>query len=208
MSPRTYRLGRREAAVEETRDRVVDAARRVFSEDGFYDATLDDVAKRAGVARATVYYQFKSKFGLLEAAIDATIAAAPVDGLRGALEAPDAIDSLRGYIREICKLWARDRVFYRNVTGLAALDPEAQGAFDGYDLRRKEPLVFLGKRLGDQGVLRPQLSPKQATDAVWLLTNFRSFEHLTSRMKLSTGKASNAIASMTDGLLVPGARLA
>jgi len=70
LSPRPYRLGRREASVEETREKVIAAAHEVFSEAGFYRANLDDVAKKAGVARATVYYQFKSKFGLLEATID------------------------------------------------------------------------------------------------------------------------------------------
>jgi hypothetical protein len=115
---------------------------------------------------------------------------------------------LRRYIREICKLWARDHVFYRNVTGLAALDPEVQRAFDGYDFRRKEPLAFLGKRLDDQGALRSSVSARQSTEIIWLLTNFRSFEHLTSRMKLPPGKAATSITGMTDGLLIARARLA
>ena len=46
---------------------MLTAARAVFSDTSCFRASLDDVAAKAGVARATVYYQFKSKFGLLEA---------------------------------------------------------------------------------------------------------------------------------------------
>ena len=73
MSPRAYRLGKREAVIEETRERIIEAARELFGKSGFYGVSLDDVATRAGVARATVYYQFESKFGLLDAIIAAII---------------------------------------------------------------------------------------------------------------------------------------
>ncbi len=41
----------------------------MFVEDGFYSATVDEIARRADVARATVYHQFRSKVGVLEAVI-------------------------------------------------------------------------------------------------------------------------------------------
>jgi AcrR family transcriptional regulator len=207
VSPRPYRLGRREASVEETRDRVVHAAREVFSEAGFYQASLDDVANRAGVARATVYYQFKSKFGLLEAAIDGTLSQSPRDRVQLALERTDAVDALRQYIREIAKFWEHDYVFYRNVIGLAGVDPEAAKAVDQYDLRRREPLVWLAKRLADQGKLRNGLSQKQAVDTIWLLTSFRSFDHLYSRAGMSLKRASSLLLGVADGILVDSARL-
>src|ERR1041385_34796 len=37
------------------------AARTVFSRKGFHDATIDDIAYEAGVAKGTVYLYFKSK---------------------------------------------------------------------------------------------------------------------------------------------------
>src|ERR1041385_2330758 len=37
------------------------AARTVFSRKGFHDATIDDIAHEAGVAKGTVYLYFKSK---------------------------------------------------------------------------------------------------------------------------------------------------
>ena len=207
MSPRPYRLGRREASVEETRDRVLRAARDVFSDDGFFEATLDDVAARAGVARATVYYQFKSKFGLMEAAMDGVAESTSLDGMRKALDQPDPIDALRSYIRETCKFWASDFVFFRNITGLASIDPEAARAVDTYYLRRRETLVFLAKRLEDAGTLRRDVTTRHATDEIWTLTCFRSFDHLFRRNKLSLKRVTDLIQGMADGLLVNNVRL-
>jgi len=207
MSPRPYRLGRREASVEETRENVILAAREVFSEAGFYRASLDDVAKKAGVARATVYYQFKSKFGLLEATIDYVLEHAPGrERMRKARDHADPVTGMRMYAGEMCKFWAHDDVFFRNVIGLAAVDPEAAKAVDQYDYRRREQLVWLAKRLEDQGKLRPGVTQKQAIDTIWLFTSFRSFDHLTTRSGLSVKKAAALLQDLADGILVESAR--
>lgn len=206
MSPRPYRLGRREAGVEDTRERVITAARETFSQDGFFRASLDDVATRAGVARATVYYQFKSKFGLLEAAIEGTIENSPRQRVRDALDLADPAQALRAYMREMTKFWDHDYIFYRNVIGLASVDPDAAEAVDAYDMRRREPLVFLSKRLADAGLLRPEISQKQATDTIWLLSSFRSFDHLFARANLSQKKATELILDLVEAILVDSAR--
>src|SRR5918994_2321731 len=70
MRRRPSRLGVRADAVDETRQRVVAAARERLSESGYHGTSVDDVARRADVARATVYHQFGSKVGLLEAVIE------------------------------------------------------------------------------------------------------------------------------------------
>ena len=40
---------------------LLSAARSVFSRKGFHNATIDDIAQEAGVAKGTVYLYFKSK---------------------------------------------------------------------------------------------------------------------------------------------------
>ena len=47
-------------------DRLVEAAREVFREQG-YDASLDEVAKRAGVGPGTLYRHFPTRDALLDA---------------------------------------------------------------------------------------------------------------------------------------------
>ena len=71
MSPRPYRLGQRQAATDETRARILAAARELLAaSDGLTGFSIEAVARQADVARMTVYYQFGSKPGLLEALFD------------------------------------------------------------------------------------------------------------------------------------------
>ncbi len=51
------------------RTQLVDSAEAVFVEQGFAAASMDDVAKRAGVTKPVLYDHFGSKDGLLAAVI-------------------------------------------------------------------------------------------------------------------------------------------
>ena len=54
------------ADAQRNRDRIVEVAREVFRERG-YDASLDDIAKRAGVGPGTLYRHFPTRDALLDA---------------------------------------------------------------------------------------------------------------------------------------------
>jgi TetR/AcrR family fatty acid metabolism transcriptional regulator len=49
----------------EKRDRILDAAIKVFAKEGFYNARVSQIAELAGVADGTIYLYFKSKDDLL-----------------------------------------------------------------------------------------------------------------------------------------------
>ncbi|HYC59499.1 MAG TPA: TetR family transcriptional regulator [Thermoanaerobaculia bacterium] len=55
------------AKAEETRDRILDAALRLFRERGFEQTTMRDVAAEAGVATGAAYYYYRSKEDLVMA---------------------------------------------------------------------------------------------------------------------------------------------
>lgn len=48
---------------------IVEAASQLFREDGFRAASVDTIARRAGVSKATVYSHFKNKEGLFKATV-------------------------------------------------------------------------------------------------------------------------------------------
>ena len=64
---RAYRLGKRAVKMAETRQRVLEAAYALLCRDGLVELSLDDVAAAAGVGRTTVFLQFESRTGLLQA---------------------------------------------------------------------------------------------------------------------------------------------
>lgn len=52
---------RRHATPEERRAQILAAALRCFSEKGYHDATMDDLARAAGLSKGSLYWHFKSK---------------------------------------------------------------------------------------------------------------------------------------------------
>src|SRR5580693_10562783 len=59
------RTPRRSSRVGDKRERILDAAVRVFARKGFHSTRVSEVAKAAGVADGTIYLYFKSKDELL-----------------------------------------------------------------------------------------------------------------------------------------------
>jgi AcrR family transcriptional regulator len=92
MSPRPYRLGQREATSQQTRARILGAALHLLREgDRVTEFSIDAVARRADVVRMTVYYQFGSKRGLLEALFDELAGQGLVERLRAAFGRSDPL---------------------------------------------------------------------------------------------------------------------
>jgi AcrR family transcriptional regulator len=60
----------REMPVNETRERILEAALALFRERGFAEATMRDIAARAGVATGLAYYYFESKNAIVLAFYD------------------------------------------------------------------------------------------------------------------------------------------
>src|SRR5579859_2563847 len=52
---------------EQRRTQLIDAAETVFLERGFHAATMDDIARQAGMSKKTVYQVFPAKAALFEA---------------------------------------------------------------------------------------------------------------------------------------------
>jgi AcrR family transcriptional regulator len=60
MSPRKYDISRRASAAEQTRRRIIEAARELHVEQGIRATSWDAIAARAGVGVGTVYRHFPS----------------------------------------------------------------------------------------------------------------------------------------------------
>src|SRR5437588_8029753 len=122
MSPRPYRLGQRRVTTEQTRVRIIAAARELLmATDGFSGFSIEAVARRADVARMTVYHQFGSKIGLLEALCDSLAVTGEMEQLASAFCQSDPREGLDEYIRIFGHFWQADRPVTRRLRGLAAL---------------------------------------------------------------------------------------
>ncbi len=61
---------RRVQMVEETRAKLIQAARKAFATKGYAAASMDDLTAEAGLTRGALYHNFGDKKGLLQAVID------------------------------------------------------------------------------------------------------------------------------------------
>ena len=71
----------------QTREALIFAARRVFSEDGYHSASLDRIAREAGFSKGAVYSNFDGKPALFLAVMDRNLELAEID-LKDPFEAP------------------------------------------------------------------------------------------------------------------------
>jgi AcrR family transcriptional regulator len=177
MSPRPYQLGRRQAQIDDARRRVLDAARALLVESVSYTAfTVDAVARRAGVARATVYYQFGSKTGLLEALCDALADAGGMDHLRQAFVEPDPHTGLEVFVRTFAVFWDADRPAMRRLRALAPLDPDVGVVLATRDGMRRQGLDALIAR---HSLAAPDTAEEVAR-VLHVLTSFETFDALAA----------------------------
>jgi AcrR family transcriptional regulator len=185
VTPRPYRMQARQASAEETRARIVDAARALLSAPRGIEAfTIDSVARKAGVSRMTVYHQFGSKTGLIEAVFDSlAIVRSGVPRLVAALGLADPHETLATFVHVFAEVWQADRVVIRRLQGLAALDSEFARVWHTREERRREGLRMIVARLsaqraGTSRVRADAVSPDQAmlTDVLYAIIAFETYD--------------------------------
>lgn len=182
---RTYRLARRAQGIADTRQRIVQAARRLLLGSGPQALSVEAIASGAGVARTTVFQQFGSKAAVLRDLEMDTSARSGLgrlfaqDDASGGEEA-DALRVLRTTIEAVCRAWDAEREVFRSLRALAALDPELREAMDvgGREEERRRSCDALAQRLQRQQRLRPGVTRRCAAELLFLLTSFETFDTL------------------------------
>src|SRR5256714_355444 len=171
MSPRPYRLGQRQVAADETRARVLAAAREQLAKETSF--SIDAVARRADVARMTVYYQFGSKRGLLEKLFDLLAARGGLHQLPSAFQQSDPKVALERLIEIFARFWSSDRVVMRRLRAMAALDPELELV-----LRERSEGIRTGLRVIISRLPIRGESLVETVDLLFALTSFENFDLL------------------------------
>ena len=179
MSPRPYRLGQRQAATEQTRARILAAARELLAESsGFSGFSIDAVARQADVARMTVYHQFGSKIGLLEALSDSLAAHGGMEHLADAFRRPEPLDALDEYITVFGRFWDSDRLVTRRLRALAALDPDFEHVIRTRDERRRQGLRVIVQRFAEKHGRPATSALDEAINVLFTLIGFECFDTL------------------------------
>ena len=172
-------MHRRRETTDETRLRILAAARELLtSQPGRVRFSLDEVARRAGVARMTVYYQFGSLRGLLEALLDSLASAGGMQHLADAFRQADARRAVDQFIAVFVGFWESDRLVLRGLGALTALDPELAAVVEERSGWRRKGARILIERLRKQTGRPRRKDMEDAEDVLFLLTSFATYDTL------------------------------
>jgi TetR/AcrR family transcriptional regulator, regulator of autoinduction and epiphytic fitness len=174
---RTYASSLRDEQARQTRRQIVAAAGRLYETQGFAATTVDAIAAEAGVSRKTVFTSVGGKVALLKLAYDFAMAQddEPITmidrpRLQEIIGAPDSYRAMELYADFVTQAGGRISALYLALRGAAEVDEEARELYDRWEHERRESMRAgpVSRLVGD-GVLRPEVSPAEAADILWLL---------------------------------------
>jgi AcrR family transcriptional regulator len=206
---RPYRSPLREANAQGTRLAVIEAAARLFAERGYVATSLEDVAKEAGVSRATIFTSVGGKADLLKAAYDVAIVGddepVPLPQRPWAIAVrnePDPERMVDGYARMITEVSGRVASVYEAMRGAAAADGEARSLLERMRSERRGGSAGLIGFLVARSALRPGLDKTRAADVVWVLNDPGLYHLLVHERGWTPGQFQKWLAETLKGQLL------
>ena len=185
---RPYNSPRRQQQAAATRQTILEAAERLFLQDGYPATTMDAIAAEAGVSLKTAYLPFSTKSGLLRALWDLRLkggdADAPVvqhEWFREVMEEPDPVRKLQLNARNSAAAKTRIGALFRVIRGAAEVDADCGALWRliQSDFHANQQVIVESIHRG--GGLRRGLSVATGTDILWTLNHPDTWTLLTSQ---------------------------
>ena len=179
----------------------MDAAAGLVAEDAFHTATMDDLARRAGVARATVFSRFRSKLGVLEALSLRCAGGREMRAIREAQAIEDPVAAVDALLLAGCDLWEKEGYIMVQLKAIVVLEPDASAIIDAqYDDQRRG-MEALARGLQQAGRLPEGWSVARAAAALHALTSVETFMLLRRDHGLPLGKVKQTIVELSRAIL-------
>ncbi len=175
---RTYRPRRVTRKSEETRARIVAAVRALLVEGVYHERTVEEVADRAGVSRATLYQHFASRLDLVDAICDTLTSHPALLAVREAVGAEDAADALDGLFANATAFWSSEDAVFAAIYGVAEIDPGARSFVERQRRDRRGEMERLARNLQRARRLPPGTTQRRAHALLMVLTSYESYREL------------------------------
>ena len=192
-----------------TRRSIVQAAVHEFTASGYHGATMEAIARRAGVATQTVYFVFHTKTAVLTAAVDTAVMGdenLPPEKTSWWDEATTAAGGQRAielFVDGTAELLVRAAPLNRVAQAAADTDPEALEVFDHHERLRATGYRSFVDTLSARGYLKPGLTPEEATDILLTLVGPNVFLDLTQERGWNVSRYGQWVAHALGLLLLP-----
>ena len=201
---RPYHSQVRQRQAEETRQRILVAARELFESRGYAVTTLEAIAELAEVSPKTVTAVFGSKLALLAEVINpeafSTLVQQLIEELRATEDPSRRLSLVAQITRQAYEPLASSLELLRTAGAVA---PELADVARQIEVRRRQNQTRLIASLHDQEMLRPGLSLEEATDVLWALTSYDVYRMLVVEQRWEPERYETWLAQLlTQHLLV------
>jgi AcrR family transcriptional regulator len=170
---RQYHSLARERQAEESRKRILDAARSLFLKKGYAGTTVDAIAESAGFSPKTVNAVFGSKIGVLTELLQPSAFGQRYQQL---LERPqtdvDPVQRVTLTASIACQVYDALAPELDLLREAASFAPELMELARQVEARRRTNQGRLITYLFSRGVMRKGLQPEEATDELWALSSY------------------------------------
>jgi TetR/AcrR family acrAB operon transcriptional repressor len=159
-----------------TRDSILDAAEKLFVEQGVSRTTLQHIASAAGVTRGAIYWHFDDKGALFNAMMErATLPLEAELQVLDEAESSDPLSDLREYVLAVLRRTVEDPVA-RRVFEIATLKVEFVDEMDAVRCRRQHGLSQWMARAerriklaAEQGLIARDVDAARIALAMWTM---------------------------------------
>lgn len=175
---RRYDGSRRQQAAAATRVRILDAARELFTSDGYAATTVAAIAERASVATDTVYAAVGTKSALFRELIelalsgtDTPVPGAERDYVARMRDEPKIEGKLAIYASAVTQIQERLAPLFLALRDASAGDEQLSAVWREVSERRARNMRRLTADLATTGRLRPDLSHEEIADVIWSMNS-------------------------------------
>ena len=162
------------------------AVRELLAEGTFHTTTVEEVAARAGVSRATLYQHFGTRLGLVDAMCDTFDENPDLVALR-------QTDDLDSWLERVVAFCSAEEKTLVQLYGAAAVDPAARDLVARQQRDRHAEVRRLLRSLG--------IADRQAFAALALLTSFETYLELRRNVGLTKKDVVKTLQSTAHRLL-------
>lgn len=163
------RTGRRGEYAQLTRQAILDAARDLFVRKGYFDTKVEEIARTARVAPATVYAVGGGKHGLLRTLIESGTTAEDIPGILARIESITEPRELIAFVVHATRVkfeqWSG---LMRQVIAAAPQEPSVREVLQIAHDSMRGGLALTARQLAGMGALREGMDASDATDLLWL----------------------------------------
>jgi AcrR family transcriptional regulator len=177
-SKRRYDSPHRREQAAATRREILEAAQRLFEQQGYAATTMAAIAAEAGVAVKTVYVAFETKAGVLRALWNLLLRGddndAPVAErrwYREVLEESDPGRQLRLNARNSRVVKLRIGAVIEVIRAAAPTDPDIEALWNRIQTEFHANQRVIVESLHEKSALHPGLAVDRATDILWTLNH-------------------------------------